>query len=281
MKRRFLGTETAVVVGPEGVEQYVDSLGRVKVQFHWDLTGKFNGQSSCWIRVAQSLAGAGWGAQFIPRVGMEVVVTFLGGDPDRPLITHAVYNATHPWPFPLPHEVTKSGIRTSSSPGGNGYHEFSMDDAAGKEKLFIHAQRDAARVIRNDDAELIGNDQRSNVVRDRLTEVGRRDDSVIGEQHSRAIGGDSQTGTVMQNGRIKLSTGGSSLELAGDNATLSANAEINLAAGSAIHLRAPLVTIEADAVEIRGTGIIQVDGGGLVTITGGMVKVNGGVVTEN
>jgi phage baseplate assembly protein gpV len=85
----------------------------------------------------------------------------------------------------------------------------------------------------------------------------------------------------MQNGRIKLSTGGSSLELAGDNATLSANAEINLAAGSAIHLRAPLVTIEADAVEIRGTGIIQVDGGGLVTITGGMVKVNGGVVTEN
>jgi len=87
-------TETATVVGPAGVEQYVDAFGRIKVQFHWDLRGDTGGNSSCWVRVAQSLAGSGWGAQFIPRVGMEVVVTFFGGDLDRPLVTHALYNGT-------------------------------------------------------------------------------------------------------------------------------------------------------------------------------------------
>ena len=113
-------TETAVVVGPGTREIHTDEQGRVKVQFHWDLEGRMDEHSSCWIRVAQAWAGAGWGTQFIPRVGMEVVVTFLGGDIDRPMVTGCVYNATHPPPYPLPGSAATSGIRTQSSPGGDG-----------------------------------------------------------------------------------------------------------------------------------------------------------------
>ncbi len=167
-------TETAVVVGPPGAETHVDEHGRIKVQFHWDLQGQRDGRASCWVRVAQSLSGQGWGAQLIPRVGMEVVVTFLGGDLDRPLVTGAVYNALHPWPFPLPQEVAKSGLRTASTPGAAGFHEISFDDAAGRERLFIHAQRDAERIVRHDDREAIGNDQEVHVAANRRAHIGQR-----------------------------------------------------------------------------------------------------------
>jgi type VI secretion system secreted protein VgrG len=208
-----------VVVGPPGVEQHVDALGRVRVQFHWDLAGKYDGANACWLRVAQSLAGVGWGAQFLPRVGMEVLVTFLGGDPDRPIVTGATFNATHPWPFPLPAEVTKSGLRTSSTPGGAGFHEISMDDKAGEERLFIHAQRDAERVVRRDDAETVGRDQRVRVGNDRFTEIARRDESVVGERQTNAIGG-SETGTSMSAGSFQATTGSATFSLSGGDASL-------------------------------------------------------------
>ncbi|APR77324.1 VgrG protein [Minicystis rosea] len=133
--------ETAIVVGPPGQEIHTDGYGRVKVQFHWDLEGRHDENSSCWIRVAQAWAGAGWGARFVPRVGMEVVVTFLGGDLDRPLITGCVYNATHPPPEALPLHAARSGIRTQSTPGGEGYNELLFDDEHGKELLRLQAQR--------------------------------------------------------------------------------------------------------------------------------------------
>jgi len=127
LKRRAHGprkpnqvAESAVVVGPENQEIYTDEFGRVKVQFPWDLEGTNDDRSSCWLRVVQAWAGAGWGAQFIPRVGMEVIVTFPGGDLDRPIITGCVYNATHPPPFKLPDEKTRSGFRTSSTPDNAG-----------------------------------------------------------------------------------------------------------------------------------------------------------------
>jgi type VI secretion system secreted protein VgrG len=279
-RRPVLVAETGVVVGPPGVEQHVDALGRVRVQFHWDLAGKYDGANACWLRVAQSLAGVGWGAQFLPRVGMEVLVTFLGGDPDRPIVTGATFNATHPWPFPLPAEVTKSGLRTSSTPGGAGFHEISMDDKAGEERLFIHAQRDAERVVRRDDAETVGRDQRVRVGNDRFTEIARRDESVVGERQTNAIGG-SETGTSMSAGSFQATTGSATFSLSGGDASLDAAGDISLSAGGTLRLTAPVVTITADVVEVEGSGVVTVRSGGTVTIKGGLVRVDGGTITEN
>jgi type VI secretion system secreted protein VgrG len=150
--------ETAQVVGPEGEEIHTDEYGRVKVQFPWDLDGKKNEHSSCWVRVAQAWAGSGWGAQFIPRVGMEVVVTFLGGDADRPLITGCVTNATNPPPFSLPKEKTRAGIRTRSTPGGNGANELSFEDQRGQEQIRIIAQKNLLEEVKHDRSAEIGHD---------------------------------------------------------------------------------------------------------------------------
>ena len=142
--------ETATVVGPGGEEIYTDEFGRIKVQFHWDAQGKCDERSSCWIRTMQPWAGAAWGFQFIPRIGMEVVVAFSGGDTDRPLVLGTAYNGVAPPPFPLPENKTQSGIRTRSSPGGQGSNELMFEDAAGREQIFLHAQRDLQEVIERD-----------------------------------------------------------------------------------------------------------------------------------
>jgi type VI secretion system secreted protein VgrG len=150
--------ETAVVVGPESEEIYTDEYGRVKVQFPWDLEGKKNEHSSCWVRVTQAWAGPSWGAQFIPRIGMEVVVTFLGGDADRPIITGCVPNAINPPPFTLPKEKTRAGIRTRSTPGGNGANELSFEDMRGQEQIRIIAQKNMLEEVKHDRTAEIGHD---------------------------------------------------------------------------------------------------------------------------
>ena len=142
--------ETATVVGPGNEEIHTDELGRIKVQFHWDRAGRRDDRSSCWIRVMQPWAGSAWGFQFIPRVGMEVVVAFSGGDTDRPLVLGCAYNGAAPPPFPLPESKTQSGIRTRTSPGGQGSNELRFEDAAGHEQIFVHAQRDLEEVIEHD-----------------------------------------------------------------------------------------------------------------------------------
>ena len=135
--------QTAIVVGPSGAEINTDQYGRVNVQFHWDRLGKNNENSSCWIRVAQGWAGATWGTIFIPRIGSEVVVSFLDGNPDQPLITGAVYNATKTVPYTLPGDMTKSTIKSQSSPNGAGkFNELRFEDKAGSEEIYIHAQKD-------------------------------------------------------------------------------------------------------------------------------------------
>src|SRR5829696_965352 len=135
------GSQTAFVVGPGGEEIYTDKYGRVKVQFHWDREGKVDESSSCWIRVAQTWSGNKWGTMFIPRVGMEVVVDFLEGDPDRPIITGCVPNPQAMPPYTLPDEKTKSTIKTNSTKGGNGFNEFRFEDKKGGEQIFIHAEK--------------------------------------------------------------------------------------------------------------------------------------------
>ncbi len=149
------GSQTAVVVGPPGEEIWPDEYGRVKVQFPWDREGKRDEKTSCWIRCAQGSAGKGWGTMFIPRVGQEVVVSHLEGDPDRPLVTGVVYNADQMPPYTLPDEKTKSYIKTNSSKGGEGYNELRFEDKADNEQIFIHAQKDMDTRVQNDSSERI------------------------------------------------------------------------------------------------------------------------------
>lgn len=149
-KPRIHGSQTAIVVGKAGEEIWTDSYGRVKVQFHWDQKGTSDENSSCWIRVAQGWAGKSWGTLFTPRIGTEAVVSFVDGDPDRPLITGTVYNATQTVPYTLPDDQTKSTIKTMSSKAGTAGNEIRFEDKKDSEELYFHAQKDMNILIEND-----------------------------------------------------------------------------------------------------------------------------------
>lgn len=144
------GPQTAIVVGPAGKEIHTDKYGRVKIQFHWDRYGKSDENSSCWVRVSHPTAGKNWGAVQIPRIGQEVIVDFLEGDPDHPIITGRVYNANQMPPFDLPGKDMVSGMKSNSTPGGGGYNEISMDDTKGNEAIVIHGQHNMDTTIEND-----------------------------------------------------------------------------------------------------------------------------------
>ncbi len=150
------GTQTALVVGKAGEEIWTDQYGRIKVQFHWDQVGTMDEKSSCWIRVAQGWAGRAWGHWFLPRIGQEVVVSFLEGDPDRPLVTGGVYNAEQTVPYPLPDEQTKSTVKSDSSKGSGGYNELRFEDKKGAEEVYFQAERDCNRVVKNNDTLKVG-----------------------------------------------------------------------------------------------------------------------------
>jgi type VI secretion system secreted protein VgrG len=143
------GPQTAVVVGPQGDEIYTDKYGRVKVQFHWDRRGQRNENSSCWVRVSHPWAGKGWGSVATPRIGQEVIVDFLEGDPDQPVVTGRLYNEDNQPPFGFPAGAVISGIKSDTHKGA-GYNEFSMDDTAGKEKVVTHAQYDMETTVEHD-----------------------------------------------------------------------------------------------------------------------------------
>ena len=160
------GTETAVVVGPDGEEIKTDEWGRIRIQFHWDREERDNaGDNVCWSRVAQSLAGTGWGAIYTPRIGQEVVVTFLQGDPDRPLVTGVVYNGTHKVPYTLDENKTQSGIKTRSSMKGTkaNYNELRFEDKKGSEEILIHAERNFTISVEADRAMTIGANESTTV----------------------------------------------------------------------------------------------------------------------
>lgn len=175
---------TATVVGPEDDDIHVNAKGEIRVRFHWDREGA-GANSSCWIRTMQVWGGAGWGTQFIPRVGMEVVVGFDGGDPDRPLVLGCLYNATHPASFALPADKTRSGIRTKSSPSGAGHNELSFEDASDSEQIYVHAQRDMNIVVKHDRTAIIERDDETRVTRDQSLRVeGAQRTQVVGDRHA-------------------------------------------------------------------------------------------------
>jgi len=165
------GAQTAIVTGPGTEEIYTDKYGRVKVQFHWDRLGKSDAHSSCWVRVSQLWAGQGWGAMFIPRIGHEVIVDFLEGDPDRPIITGRVYHAQNVPPYTLPAERTKSTIKSESSLGGGGFNELRFEDKKGKEEIYTHAQRDQTEVVGHDMSTSVGHDMSTSVGHDKSVTV--------------------------------------------------------------------------------------------------------------
>lgn len=282
------GSETAIVVGPTDKEIHTDPFGRVQVQFHWDLAGKLDGTTSTWLRVEQGWAGAAWGAQLLPRIGMEVVVTFLRGDVDRPLITGCVYNATHPLPFPQPAELTKSGLRSASSPGGEGFHEISIDDAKGAELLYIRAQRDQLRVVGHDDEERVANDQRSTIGHDRFADIAERDLVTAGKEHTVTVGGQVQggggggaLGTFTMNGQnASLNVKGDIAMEAGGTLGLKSKGDLSISSGTAISISAPSITINGVDVTIDGEGTIALQGGD-ISIKGTDVSVKGGKITNN
>ncbi len=165
------GVQTAIVVGPGGQEIYTDPHGRVKVHFHWDRVGGRNERSSCWIRVSQAWAGQGYGFIAIPRIGHEVIVSFVEGDPDRPLITGRVYHGTNPVPYDLPGNMTRTTLKSNSSPGGDGSNELRFEDMAGSEEVYLHAQKDWNVVTEHDKSQRTGHDESLTIGHDRAKDV--------------------------------------------------------------------------------------------------------------
>lgn len=195
-KPRVEGPQTAFVVGPAGEEIYTDEHGRIKVQFHWDRDGKRDEKTSCWVRVSQTWAGAGWGAWVLPRIEQEVIVEFLEGDPDRPIVTGCVYHGTNRPPYALPEHKTRSTFKTNSTPGGGGFNELRFEDKKDQEEIYIHGQKDWTIQIRNDKNQNIGHDETLHVGNDRTKTVdnnqteaiGKNKTISVGENHSESVG---------------------------------------------------------------------------------------------
>ncbi|MDU8360012.1 type VI secretion system tip protein TssI/VgrG [Pseudomonas syringae group sp. J309-1] len=167
------GPQTAIVVGPSGEEIWTDQFGRVKVHFYWDRHDQSNENSSCWIRVSQAWAGKNWGSMQIPRIGQEVIVSFLEGDPDRPIITGRVYNAEQTVPYDLPANATQSGMKSRSSKGGTpaNFNEIRMEDKKGEEQLFIHAEKNQDIEVENDETHWVGHDRSKTIDNDETVHV--------------------------------------------------------------------------------------------------------------
>jgi type VI secretion system secreted protein VgrG len=273
----IMHTQTAIVVGEAGEEITVDKYGRVKVQFHWDRQGEANEHSSCWIRVAQNWAGKRWGAMFIPRIGQEVIVDFLEGDPNQPIITGRVYNAEEMPPYELSGEKpekTKSTIKSLSSKGGGGFNELRFEDMKGKEQIFIHGERDLDVRIKNDRREWIGNDRHLFVKRDRREQVGGDEHVLIkvdlveeiGRDHYLKIGGKEA---------IEI-TGSHSLAVTG-NVTEAFQANHSEQVTGNYYVKAMNVVIEGMSgltIKVGGSFITLTPAG--IQIVGPMVMINSG-----
>jgi len=266
------GPQTAFVTGPKGEEIYVDQYGRVKVQFHWDREGKADESSSCWVRVSQSIAGKSWGAVQLPRVGHEVIVEFLEGDPDRPLITGRVYNADHVTPYKLPDEKTKSTLKTLSSPGGDGFNELRMEDKKGSEQVFIHGEKDLDVRIKNDSREWIGRDRHLIVQRDKIEQISRDKQETIQRDQVEQITRDHH---VTINGKEAIAiTGSHSLAVTGDVIEQFSGNQSTQVTGS-VYVKGMNVVIEAM------TGLTINVGGNFITINSGGIQMTGAMVLIN
>lgn len=223
-KPRIAGTQTAIVVGKAGEEIWTDKYGRVKVQFHWDQLGKKDENSSCWIRVDYGWAGKKWGGIFLPRIGQEVIVSYLEGDPDCPLITGAVYNSEQVVPYTLPDEQTKSTVKTNSSKGGNGFNEIRFEDKKDSEEIYFHAQKDQNIVVQNDRTKKIKHNETNTI-------EGTRESTITGDE----------TNTNKANFTQKI-TGNYELKVTG-NLTIEATGNVTIKGTAGVNIESPAITV--------------------------------------
>jgi type VI secretion system secreted protein VgrG len=290
------GLQSAVVVGPSGEEIFTDKYGRVKVQFHWDRRGKKDENSSCWMRVSQPQAGKRWGTSFTPRIGQEVLVAFIEGDPDQPIIMGSVYNADQMPPYEgggpdgkHPSNNAISGIKSCSTPGGDGFNEIRFNDQKGKEQFYIHGQKDLDIRIEENSRSYIGLSQHLNVKEHRKSLIEGDDhekidgDQVeqVGGNHLRQIGGD----TVFQVGGAANMTiasdrtesvGASESLTVGANQSISVGANQALEAGGSIHIKAGMTCV----IEAGAALTLQV-GGSFITLSSLGVAIQGTAVLIN
>jgi type VI secretion system secreted protein VgrG len=277
------GPQTAVVVGPSNDEIYTDQYGRVKVQFHWDREGEKNENSSCWIRVSHPWAGKNWGMIAIPRIGQEVIVDFLEGDPDQPIITGRVYNAEQMPPYALPANMTQTGILTRSSKGGSGANanELRFEDKKGSEQIYLHAEKNQDISVENDETHSVGhdraktidNDETTHVKHDRI-EVVDNDESIrIGRDRSMVIGQD-KSETVARNKTIKVA--------GGHGETIAGSMTITVGTMLTENVLANYAETVGGAMEITvGAAMAMTVGGALAeTIGAARVETVGGSSTE-
>jgi type VI secretion system secreted protein VgrG len=280
------GPQTAMVVGKAGEEIWTDKYGRVKVQFHWDRLGKDDENSSCWVRVAQGWAGKGWGAMAIPRIGMEVVVSFLEGDPDRPLVTGCVYNADAMPPYALPDEQTISTVKSRSSKNGDGFNELRFEDKKGEEEVYLHAERDFLRVVKNNDALKVGfetadkgnqtidikNDQTTTIGHNQVENVDNNQTVTVKADQKLDVGGDQSVGI---DGAQKVKVGSTIVIEAGTSIELKVGgSSIKIEAGK-ITIKAPEIEIAADAnAKVKAGAMMEIKSGAIMTIGGALVQIN-------
>ena len=273
-----------MVVGAAGEELWTDAHGRIKLQFHWDQRGGKDENSSCWVRVAQAWAGPGWGAFTLPRIGQEVVVSFLDGDPDRPLVTGCVYNGTNAPPYALPDAQTRTTLKSSSSPGGNGFNELRFEDKAGEEEVWLQAQKDltiavgnarAVTVAEADDTLEVSKGNRSVTVatgNETLTVAGTRAVKVTGAEthtseadHTLKVGGNL---TIEVAGNITIKASGALSLEAATSLALKAGTSLAIEAGTALSLEG------GTTMALKGAASGTVEAGALLEIKGALVKIN-------
>ncbi|MBF6039107.1 type VI secretion system tip protein VgrG [Pseudomonas sp. P154a] len=258
-KPQVLGSQTAIVTGPPGEEIHCDEYGRVKVQFFWDRDGQANDKTSCWLRVATGWAGSAYGGIAIPRVGMEVLVTFLEGDPDQPLVTGCLYHKENVVPYDLPANKTRSTFKTLSSPGGKGYNEFRIEDKKGAEQIYLHAQRDWDENIEHDQKIRIGNERHDTVEANVFSEFKVEEHRITHLDRKTEARADDHL-TVAATQHVKVGT-----------------AQF-VEAGEEIHYNAGDKVVVEGGMELTakaGGSFVKVDAGG-VTISGAEVKTNSG-----
>ncbi|EMK2345794.1 type VI secretion system tip protein VgrG [Vibrio fluvialis] len=253
------GPMIATVVGPEGEEIFCDEHGRVKLHFPWDRYSNGDEHSSCWVRVSQGWAGSQYGMIAIPRIGHEVIVSFLNGDPDQPIVTGRTYHATNTAPYALPDNKTKTVLRTETHQG-QGYNELSFEDQVGSEQVYLHAQKDFDGLIENDHTSVIKHDKHLTVENDRFTQIKNNQHLTVGGESRESVTGNR---TLMVEGSLHVKTGSVWVNESGTEVHIKAGQKVVIEAGSEITVKAggSFVKVDPAGVHLSGAGVNLNSGG--------------------
>ncbi|MBL4294153.1 type VI secretion system tip protein VgrG [Vibrio fluvialis] len=253
------GPMIATVVGPEGEEIFCDEHGRVKLHFPWDRYSNGGEHSSCWVRVSQGWAGSQYGMIAIPRIGHEVIVSFLNGDPDQPIVTGRTYHATNTAPYTLPDNKTKTVLRTETHQG-QGYNELSFEDQAGSEQIYLHAQKDFDGLIENDHTSVIKHDKHLTVENDRFTQIKNNQHLTVGGESRESVTGNR---TLMVEGSLHVKIGSVWVNESGTEVHIKAGQKVVIEAGSEITVKAggSFVKVDPAGVHLSGAGVNLNSGG--------------------